>query len=185
MAFNINEFSSALKGGGARPTLFKVTMSNPIDNGADRDLEFMCESTSMPGSSISAIELPYFGRKIKVAGDRTFEPWQITVINDESFNIRNSMEAWHSAINRLTENVRGTASSAPSEYKRTASVTQYGRKGPGDVLRVYKYVGLFPTEISPIELDWNATDQIERFTVQFAYDYYELDGGTTDTGNVT
>jgi len=183
MAFNINDFSSRLKGGGARPTLFKIRMSNPIDSSANELIEFMCESTSMPGSSISAIELPYFGRKIKVAGDRTFEPWQITVINDEDFKVRNSMEAWHSAINGLASNLRGTASSSPSEYKAQASVVQYGRTG-GEPLREYKYVGLFPTEISPIELDWNATDQIERFTVQFAYDYYQLEGGLTAAGNV-
>jgi hypothetical protein len=172
MAFNINQFSSQLKFGGARPTLFKIRMSNPIDNTANELIEFMCESTSMPGSSISAIEVPYFGRKIKLAGDRTFEPWQITVINDEDFKVRNSMEAWHSAINGLASNLRGTTSSAPSLYKAQASVVQYGRKG--EVLREYTYIGLFPTEISPIELDWNATDQIERFTVQFAYDYYEV-----------
>lgn len=174
MAFNINEFSGRLTGGGARPTLFKITMSNPVDPSANELIEFMCESTSMPGSSISAIELPYFGRKIKVAGDRTFEPWQITVINDENFTVRNSMEAWHSAINGLANNLRNRPSNSPTEYKAQATVIQYGRKGVNDKLREYKYVGLFPTEISPIELDWNATDQIERFTVQFAYDYYEL-----------
>lgn len=179
MAFNINDFSGQLTGGGARPTLFKITMSNPIDNSANQLIEFMCESTSMPGSSISAIELPYFGRKIKVAGDRTFEPWQITVINDENFAVRNSMEAWHSAINGLANNLRNTNSNSPTDYKAQASVIQYGRKG--NAIREYTYIGLFPTEISPIELDWNATDQIERFTVQFAYDYYRLEdnaGGT-------
>ena len=181
MAFNINDFSGQLTGGGARPTLFKITMSNPIDNSANQLIEFMCESTSMPGSSISAIELPYFGRKIKVAGDRTFEPWQITVINDENFAVRNSMEAWHSAINGLANNLRNTNSNSPTDYKAQASVIQYGRKG--NAIREYTYIGLFPTEISPIELDWNATDQIERFTVQFAYDYYQL--AENAAGNVT
>jgi len=177
MAFNINEMRAGLALGGARPTLFQVQITNPINNAADAIAPFLIRATSLPSSTINPIEIPYFGRKIKIAGDRTFDTWPVTIMNDEDFRIRHTMEQWHNQINSLQTNLNLNADSSPLNYKSTALVTQYGKSG--DELRRYKFNGIFPTEISTIDLDWDSTDQIETFSVTFAYDWFEIDGGNT------
>lgn len=177
MAFNINEMRAGLALGGARPTLFQVELTNPVNNESDAIAPFLIRATSLPSSTINPIEIPYFGRKIKIAGDRTFDTWAVTVMNDEDFRIRHTMEQWHNQINSLQTNLNLGADSSPANYKSTALVTQYGKDGKA--LRRYKFNGIFPTEISTIDLDWDSTDQIENFQVTFAYDWYEVDGGNT------
>ena len=179
MAFNINEIRTNLIGGGARPTLFQVELTNPINNDAADVTPFLIRSTQIPSSTVGAIEIPYFGRRIRIAGDRTFDVWSVTVMNDEDFRIRHTLEEWHNAINTLQTNLNTTGSSSPANYKQTARVTQFGKDG--QALRVYNFNGIFPTEISPIELDWESTDQIENFTVTFAYDWFDVTGGITGT----
>jgi hypothetical protein len=184
MSFNIDRFRGALPSGGARPTLFRVDLNSPFTTGLNQLSNFLVQATSLPGSSIGNIPMPYMGRKINFAGDRTFDAWDVTVINDENFLIRDAMEEWHSRINSLLENV---SSAVPERYKHDATVYQLAKNDgsfeASRALRSYKYIGLFPVEISPIELDWNDTDNIERFTVRFMYDYYQVDG-TTDSGRV-
>lgn len=177
MAFNINDIRSKLTFGGARPTLFKVELTNPVNNAGDEVAQFMIQSTTIPASMISTIEVPYFGRKIKVAGDRTFDAWSVDVINDEDFKVRHNLELWHNQINSLQTNLNKNATSAPRTYKSTAIVTQYGKTGV--ILRKYKFNGIFPMDIAAINLDWGATDQLETFGVTFAYDWWEVEGGNT------
>jgi hypothetical protein len=201
MTFNINQFKNQLTFGGARPSLFQVqlslpaNLSDPVDNGisdaaglasnaVERKLAFMCRATSIPASTIAAIDVPYFGRKTKVAGNRTFAPWSITVINDEDFLVRKSLENWMASINGHASNLKNSGiTSRPADYQSTAIVRQFG-KGPEEVaIRAYKFVNLFPTEVSTIELDWNTTDTIEEFTVTFEYDYWEIES-SLDVGVV-
>lgn len=179
MAFNINDIRAGLRLGGARPTLFQVQITNPINGASDRIAPFLIRSTSLPASTINSIEIPYFGRKIKVAGDRTFDTWSVTVMNDEDFAIRQTMEEWHNSINALQTNLNLSPDNSPSNYKSTAIVTQFSKTG--EALRVYKFNGIFPVEIAPIELDWETTDAIETFGVTFAYDWHEVEGGVTGT----
>jgi hypothetical protein len=179
MAFNINDIRSNLALGGARPTLFRVEITNPVNNNGDSIAPFLIQTTNLPSSTIGAIEVPYFGRKIKIAGDRTFDTWNVTVMNDEDFKVRHPLELWHNQINSVLTNLNQGASSAPALYKSTALVTQYGKSG--ETLRQYQFNGIFPTEISTIDLDWNATDTIETFSVTFAYDWHEVIGGNTGT----
>ncbi|MFA7408416.1 MAG: phage tail protein [Anaerolineaceae bacterium] len=171
--FSINEFRSQLVGGGARPTLFQVQITNPITGIADFKIPFMVKTASLPSSTVGQYEVPYMGRKIKYGGDRTFEDWTVTVINDEDFLIRNSMEAWSNAINTFESNARAL----PQIYKSDAQVIQYGKDQTP--LRQYTFQGLFPTNISEISLGWEQNDSIEEFTVTFAYDAYTVDGGIT------
>jgi hypothetical protein len=177
MAFNVAEMRSQLRGGGARPTLFSVQITNPIDGIADFKIPFMVKAAQLPASNISAIEVPYFGRKIKVAGDRTFEEWTVTVINDEDFAIRNSMERWMNSINTHIGNFREAAFLAPEAYKTQAQITQFSKTGAP--IRVYNFNGLFPTVISAIDTSWETNDTIEEFTITFAYDWWDVSGGTT------
>jgi hypothetical protein len=177
MAFNVNEFAGALKSGGARPSLFQVQITNPINGVADAQVPFMVKAAQIPESTVSAIDVPYFGRQVKVAGTRTFAEWSPTIINDEDFAIRNAMEQWSNAINSMQGNVNNAGGTAPSLYKANAQVTQYSKTG--EILRVYNFVGIFPTSVGAIDLGWENGDAIEEFAVTFAYDYWEVVGGTT------
>lgn len=195
MSFDITNFKNRLTGGGARPSLFEVTLSIPLAfivdpalaagpfNPADavRDIPFMCKSAGIPASTVAAIEVPYFGRKVKYAGNRTFPEWTITIINDENFNIRKMFENWLAGINTHETNVRtftetasavGTGVGALGGYQTSARVKQYGKRGQSVVLREYEFVNLFPTEISPIELNWGSENEIEEYTVTLQYDFW-------------
>lgn len=178
MAFSITDIKSHLRLGGARPTLFNVrlTFPNVVSGGqaAGTESRFMIQATALPSSTIRPIEVPYFGRKIKVAGDRTFGAWTVSIINDEDFVVRQALEQWHNNINSLEQNLNRTGSSSPETYKVDAEVIQYNKIG--DFIRTYKMHGVFPTEISPIDLAWDKTDEIETFNVTFAYDWYETIG---------
>lgn len=173
MAFNINEMRSQLVYGGARQNLFQVRISNPANAAADLKTPFMVQAAQIPESQLGIIPVYYFGRQMKLAGDRTFGDWTVTIINDEDFLIRNAMEEWSNKINRLERNVRDI-----DRYKSNATVIQYAKDG--SKIREYKFNGIFPSVISPIELDWASTDQIESFQVTFSYDYWTVSGGTTD-----
>lgn len=169
MPFNINEIKGRLRDGGARPTLFNVVIAGPGLGLSIVDIPFMVQATDLPPSSVGSVDVPYFGRKIKVAGDRVYPEWTVTVLNDENFSVRSDMENWTNRINDPRANTR-TGGSAPSAYKGTATVTQFGKDGSS--LRSYIFEGIFPTEVSTIPLDWNTTDTIETFTVTFAYDLW-------------
>lgn len=177
MAFNVNEIRSQLTLGGARASLFQVTIQNPANSVADIKVPFMCRGAQIPAATLGMIEVPYFGRKIKLAGDRTFADWTVTIINDEDFLVRNAMEQWSNTINSLEGNVRGFGAASPLLYKSQAQVVQYSKTGVP--LRTYQFNGIFPLEVSTIELDWETTDTIETFQVTFAYDYWEVSGGVT------
>jgi hypothetical protein len=180
MAFNIGEIKSQLTFGGARASLFQVQITNPVNAIGDLKTPFMVQTAIIPESTLGTIEVPYFGRKIKIAGDRTFEPWTVTIINDEDFLIRNAMEDWMSSINSHEGNLRTLGSAASSEYKSQATVTQYSKTGLP--LRVYNFNGIFPSAIASIPLDWSTVDDVERFDVTFSYDWWNVDGGSTGDG---
>ena len=174
MPFNISAFkSNGLVYGGTRPSLFNVFMSVPagigIDNVSVDKFRFVCRAAEIPDSTISSIEIPYFGRKIKVAGERQFTDWSVTVMNDEDFAVRSLFESWSNALNRLVSNVRDPSLSA-EQYKQDLEVIQYGKDG--SELRSYILVGAFPTQIGAIALDWDSANQVETFTVNFSYDYW-------------
>lgn len=177
MAFNINEMRSQLTLGGARPSQFQVRIVNAGNNVADIKTPFMVQAASIPPATITEIPVPYFGRKMKVAGDRTYDNWSVTILNDEDFLIRNAMEEWSNKINSFQGNVREFGSGAPLQYKSEATVTQYSKTGVP--IREYTFHGLFPLTISEIALDWDTTDTIETFTVDFAYDWWDVSGGVT------
>lgn len=183
MSFNIQDIRSQLTAGGARNSLFQVTIQNPVNGLGDLKVPFMVRAAQIPASTLGTIEVPYFGRKIKLVGDRTFEPWTVVVVNDEDFLIRNAMENWSNAMNSLQGNLRTTGTPSPLAYKAQAQVTQFSKTG--QPLRTYQFNGIFPTDITAIDLDWNSTDQIEEFQITFQYDWWEvLPGFTGNAGGV-
>ena len=186
---NITEFRSRLAGGGARSNLFEVDITFPplpIDERLVLDkIPFMVKAAEIPASNLGNIPVPYRGRVLPVAGDRTFDPWTVTVINDTDFQIRDAMEKWSNSINDL-QTAQGTIN--PEVYQTKAEVKQLSREGvnPGDgekVLRTYNFVGIYPNTVSNISLDFGATDQIEEFQVTFNYLFYEV-AGSGGQGNI-
>ena len=178
---SITEFRSRLSGGGARANLFEVEIAFPEELGINLTdvsdkVPFLVKAAEIPASNLGNIPVPYRGRVLPVAGDRTFDPWTVTIINDVGFEIRDAMEKWSNSINDL-QTAQGTTN--PEVYQRSALVKQLSREGsaPGDpekTLRTYKFEGIYPNTVSSIPLDFGATDQIEEFQVTFNYLFYEV-----------
>ena len=179
MAFSINTFrSNALNNAGARANLFDVTMTGATVAGLNAsEFTFACKAAQIPSSTVGVVEVPYFGRVVKVPGNKTFENWTVTIINDEDFNIRNAMEKWITAMGTHEGNV-ATISAGDGTLYGQATVNQYAKAG-GTVLEAYNFVNIFPINVAAIDLAWSDNDTIEDFTVEFAYDYW------THTGVVT
>ena len=188
---SIVDFKQKLTGGGARSNLFEVEIEYPteinVTTGAEGPKEFgkfMIKAAEIPASNLGNIPVPFRGRVLPVAGDRTFDPWTVTIINDTNFVIRDAMEKWSNLINDL-QTSQGEIN--PETYQKSAVVKQLSRKGEKptggiEVLRTYKFDGIYPNVVSSIPLDYGATDQIEEFQVTFNYLFYEVTGGS---GGVT
>ena len=185
----ISNFKSQLTGGGARPNLFQVELANlpaavPAGLFDSTKMQYMCKAASLPASNIANIDIPFRGRIFKVAGDRTFDVWTVTIINDEDFLLRNSFEAWMDQISKLDNNLGTTE---PSSYMVDATVHQLGRgsvknsknsSGTNNaILKSYKFIDIFPTAISAIDLSYDTGDAIEEFTVDFQVQTFELISG--------
>jgi hypothetical protein len=196
----INGFKSALKGGGARPNLFEVeipsfpnSLSGIWGTEEKTSFKFLCDATSMPASNIDPINIPFRGRIMKVAGDRTIDIWSVTVINDEDFRLRSAFELWANLINKL-ENATGATS--PNAYMVDALVHQLGRGSTSfsdtastaqnnsslTPLRTYKMYDIWPSNVSAIDLSYGTNNEIERFTVDFQVNWWEA-GSPADQAN--
>ena len=173
----ISDFKSKLTGGGARPNLFEVVLAFPdglgIEGGVVDNARFLVKAAALPASTIAPIDIPFRGRILKIAGDRTFETWTITVMNDSSFEIRSAFEKWMNFINKMDD---GTGVTDPVAYQKDAIVHQLDRTG--EILRSYKFWDIFPTNISTIDLSYETTDTIEEFTVELQVHWWEAYKGT-------
>jgi hypothetical protein len=169
----VDDFKAKLRGGGARPNLFKATVNFPGYAGGDVELtSFMCKGAQLPASIVAPIDVNFRGRQLRVAGDRTFEPWTVTVINDTDFSVRNAMERWMNGINAHQTN---TGLTNPADYQADLVVEQLDKDAT--TLKTYNFRGCFPTNIAAIDLNFDTNDQIEEFTVEFQVQYWE--SGTT------
>lgn len=198
----ITGFKERLAGGGARPNLFEVEIPSfpaPLTSlwktGGANEIEtfkFLCKAAQLPASNIAPIDVPFRGRILKVAGDRTFDAWTVTIINDEDFKLRSAFELWMNSISKLDNNSGATN---PASYMTDAFVHQLGRgydKGKFSTtnnggsaapsidvtpLRTYKFESIFPTSVSPIDLSYDASDTIEEYTVEFQVQYWTAGRG--------
>jgi hypothetical protein len=186
---SITNFRDRLIGGGARPNMFEVNITLPeqiAPNGdISQDMRFLVKAAEIPAANIGNIPVPFRGRVLPVAGDRTFDPWTVTVINDAQFNIRDAMEQWSNLINDLQFDVGDIN---PADYQTKAEVFQLSRQSQGSggqsagkggeiiqTLRTYNFEGIYPNAVSSIPLDYGATDQIEEFQVTFNYLFWTTD----------
>jgi len=174
----ISDFKSRLSGGGARPNLFEVELAFPdavaINNDVLQKARFLVKAAALPASTIAPIDVPFRGRILKIAGDRTFETWTITVINDTDFSLRSAFEKWMNTINKMSD---ATGVVDPEAYQKDATVKQLDRDG--SVLRSYKFWDIFPTNISTIDLSYETTDTLEEFTVELQVQWWEAYRGTS------
>ena len=172
----ISQFKSALIGGGARPNLFEVELTTlPAGISWDSDsFRYMCKAAQLPAQNVANIDVPFRGRIFKVAGDRTIDTWTVTIINDESFNLRKAFEQWSELIAKLDNNLGATD---PSAYMTNAKVFQLGRGSSTSskssvgtsnaVLAEYEFVDIWPSNVAAIDLSYDSSDAIEDFTVEF------------------
>jgi hypothetical protein len=176
----LTDFKTALIGGGARANLFEVSMGNlPGSAGTLPDkFVMLCKAANLPASNVGNIDVPFRGRIFKVAGDRTFDTWQITVINDTDFAIRTIMENWMQHIAQYKD---ASGVTNPTDYMANATVIQLNRNAStmsatssAGVINAkeYRFEDIFPTNISAIDLSFDSSDAIEEFTVEFQVNYW-------------
>lgn len=169
MVLGVDDFKAKIRGGGARPNLFKATINFPGYAQGDVELtSFMCEAAQLPGSTTGTIEIPFRGRRLKLSGDRAFAPWTVTIINDTNMAVRDAMERWMNGMQQHSANI-GIAD--PLLYEADLKVEQLDKAG--DTIKTYILRGCFPTALSPIDLSYGAENEIERFTVEFQIQYWE------------
>lgn len=195
----LDTFKGKMIGGGARSNLFECELFFPDDvfsAGVTKDqisdkTRFLVKSANLPASNINVISVPFRGRNLKIAGDRTFDPWTITVINDTDFSIRTAFERWMNLINKHEDNAGKTN---PNDYQQDVFVRQLGRAQTSGssptsdtdlpVLKQYKFYGVFPTAVSAIDISYDLADTIEEFTVDLQVQWWDaLDSnGSTQLG---
>ena len=180
MANKLSDFKGILVGGGSRANLFRVKLEN-IPGGIDWPAEtftYLCKAAQLPASNIASIDVPFRGRIFKVAGDRTFDTWTVTIINDVGMNIRKAMEDW---MQLIAQYEMASGETNPADYMETATVTHLTRRSSGlsetggnglKKDQEYKFYDIFPTNISAIDLSYDSTDTIEEFTVEFQVNYW-------------
>ena len=168
---NINDFKAVLKGGGARANQFSVNMPFPgfaASGGESRVMSFLCRSTNLPGMTLGEVAVPFRGRSLYIAGDRTFETWTTTILNDTDFLIRNAFERWMNGINALSDN---SGLENPSDYQVDAFVDQLDRAG--NVIKSHTFRGLWPLTIAQIDLGYDTNDAVEEFEITYRYQFFE------------
>ena len=188
MATKLSNFISDI-GQGVKPNMFMVDIAFPEEvSGAEGDIDMinlLCKSAALPASNLGVIEVPFRGRTVKIAGDRTFDTWTATFVNDKEMKIRAYFEQWLATINSHETN--NSPLFTPSEtdgYTRLLKVKQLEKNASesGEVLRQYNLFYAFPTNVSQIDLAYDSNDQIEEFTVEFQYSYWKAVAGDSQNG---
>ena len=183
---SISDFKSKVATDFARPNLFVCELNFPstfTDQSTLKDLgTFTVKAANLPATQLGTVEVPYRGRVLKIAGDRTFEPWTITIMNDKNFVLRNAFESWAQGVQEYTQNVT-TVGTDVNSYFKDMRVIQYDRFGDlkdsadaeaePNVLAEYRFYDTFPTNVAAIDLDYGSNDAISEFTVELQVQYWK------------
>ena len=175
---NLSGFTQALQGGGARANQFSVSMSGSGAAGLTGNFHFLCRSAQIPALTIGEIAVPYRGRQIFLAGDRTYDAWTVTVMNDRQYSVRAFLESWMDDMSDIGGTTKANALSA-STYYGNATVMQLDRNN--SAIRTYKLEGVWPTTLDAIDLSFDANDAIEEFGATFRFNWRTI-GGTGGGG---
>jgi len=187
---NVSDFLTTI-GQGVKPNMFMVGVNFPdaIKSGKDLTLtNILCKSAALPGSNLGVIEVPFRGRTVKIAGDRTFDTWTATFFNDKDFKLRSYFEDWANQINTHAENTSPLFRPSPTTgYMANLTVDQLEKdeSAEGAILRRYTLMFCFPTNVSPIDLAYDSNDQIEEFTVEWQYSYFLAEAPSNSRGDVS
>ena len=171
---NLSAFTTALQGGGARANQFMVTMGGAGAVGLTNNFHFLCRSAQIPALTIGEVAVPYRGRTIYLAGDRTYDAWTVTVMNDRNYTIRSFLENWMDDMSDIGGTTKANTISAASYYAN-ATVQQLDRNNQS--IRTYKLEGLWPTTLDAIDLSYDANDAIEEFGATFRFNWMTAGGG--------
>ena len=185
MSFKIDTFTSKLTDGGALGSLFECELTNAKGSGSTiADFKFMCKGVQIPANALGITTVNYFGRAVKISGNRTFEDLTTTVINDEGYYLRNQLESWMAKLNSHEGNVRDAAMIKKLDgYTADMTVWTYMKTGVAD--QGYKFENCFPTALDQIDVNWDPNDAVMEYTVTWAYDYWEYLGVTSGGGSTT
>jgi hypothetical protein len=194
----LSQFKSRLAGGGARANLFEVSLpsfpgaaeefwtggQSNDDNDTSLKFKFLCKAAQLPASTVAEVPVAFRGRTLKVAGDRTFDPWTVTIINDEDFGLRSAFEGWMNKLSKLND---ATGVTNPGSYMTNAYVKQLGRGfekfsetndgGSTSILRTYKFYDIWPSNVSAIDVNYESTNVVEEFSVTFQVQYFSIGEG--------
>ena len=186
MPFSITKFrGGALNNSGARANLIDVQLDSfPSTIGlTGTEFTFACKGSAIPAMTVGVVEVPYFGRVVKVPGNKTFDNWSTTIINDEGFEVRNAMEKWMVLMGGHESNISSFGAAAAgggnAALYGSALVRQYSKSDATTALQTYKFINIFPVSVGEITLEWGDNDSIEEFAVEFAYDYWTSQAGST------
>jgi hypothetical protein len=181
-SFNVETFKATLTNGGARPNQFSVLLSFPtyvsLAPTAVARAPFLVSVAELPGSVVPPATVLYRGRAVNFAGDRTFAPWTITVLNDSDFSIRSALEQWMNGVDNLSQKLGYLR---PSEYQRDLSISQLDRNG--NILKSYTLINAMPVDVSAVGMDFGANDVISTFTTTFVFQHYVTGGGSAPQSN--
>ena len=179
---NVSTFLQRI-GQGVKPNMFLVDVQFPstLSHTEDQELiNVLCKSAALPGSNLGVIEVPFRGRTVKIAGDRTFDTWTATFFNDKDFKLRSFFEQWANSINTHDDNTAPLFRPSNDGYMASLFVKQLEKdaSAEGAILRTYQLHHCFPTNVSPIDLAYDSNDQIEEFTVEWQYSFFTAEGGS-------
>jgi len=181
---NVSQFLQTI-GQGVKPNMFLIDVQFPQSIALQTEdatlTNILCKSAALPGSNLGVIEVPFRGRTVKIAGDRTFDTWTATFFNDKDFKLRAFFEQWANSINTHEGNTSPLFTPNNSTgYTADLGVKQLEKDASeeGAILREYKLHYCFPTNVSPIDLAYDSNDQIEEFTVEWQYSYFTAQAGT-------
>lgn len=175
----VTDFVANFQGGGARPNLYNVIMTFPFGTTANTTatkLSYTCRTASLPSSNMGIAMVPYMGRQVKIAGDKVFDDWTITVVNDADFVVRDAFERWLDRINGHMSNIAARGWSNPLNYLARAEIIQLDREDRD--LKKYTMEGIFPTSVSEIQMGYDQNDMVEEFSVTLAVNYWSSDTTT-------
>ena len=189
---NVSTFLSTINQG-IKPNMFAVDISFPAggDFGTtDKSLtNILCKSAALPGSNLGVIEVPFRGRTVKIAGDRTFDTWTATFFADSNMEVRGLFEDWANSINSHEGNTaeRFLPNQGTTGYMADLFVSQLEKDDQvgGSVIRTYQLHHCFPTNVSAIDLAYDSNDQVSEFTVEWQYSFFTAGVGLTSKATGT